>query len=47
MTTGANVNNRLIEPDESLIWWNRGTSNTTWTVNPLNFYQSPGRQMNP
>lgn len=47
VTTGANVNNRLIEPDESLIWWNRGTSNTTWTVNPLNFYQSPGRQMNP
>jgi hypothetical protein len=47
VTTGANVNNRLIEPDESLIWWNRGTSNTTWTVNPLNFYQAPGRQMNP
>ena len=44
---GAPANNLYVEPDELLIWWNRGTSPQTWTVTPTNFYTLPSKNITP
>jgi hypothetical protein len=44
---GGTANNVTLDPDEVLIWWNRGVSDQTWTVNPLNRYSIPTPLMSP
>lgn len=45
--TGGTANNTTLEPDDVLIWWNRGGADQAWTAHPTNRYRVPTPQMTP
>ncbi len=41
------ANNIPLSPNDVLIWWNRGTTPQTWTVDPADFYTKPSKNIAP